>query len=219
MSRLIIGDVHGCLATLKALIAKLPHQNITFVGDLVDRGPSCVETLEFVMSHPEWDVVAGNHEYFCLDHLRHKFGRTMTQIFAPRAWKAAGGNLGAPWTEAHLDWILSLPLYREYDLYHENGRRLFVSHACPQKWSDGDWDTEALLWSRKTPVMDSERYFVFGHTPVDKAQINDRYALIDTACVFGNKLTALQFPEMVLFQQDVVDEDWGPICKSLESEA
>jgi len=40
MSRLIIGDVHGCYDELVDLFTKLPEDvPVTFVGDLVDRGP------------------------------------------------------------------------------------------------------------------------------------------------------------------------------------
>lgn len=36
----IIGDVHGCFATLMVLISKLPKGvEIIFVDDLIDRGP------------------------------------------------------------------------------------------------------------------------------------------------------------------------------------
>ena len=40
MKTLVIGDIHGCLSTLKALIAKAgPVDSIISVGDLIDRGP------------------------------------------------------------------------------------------------------------------------------------------------------------------------------------
>ena len=42
----IIGDVHGCVHTLDALIKKIPsHELLVFVGDLIDRGGQRVAKL------------------------------------------------------------------------------------------------------------------------------------------------------------------------------
>ena len=39
---------------------------------------------------------------------------------------------------------------------------------------------------------------VYGHTPVQEAIWINRTINIDTGCVFGNKLTALRYPELEL---------------------
>lgn len=45
---LIIGDVHGCLSTLKALIAKAgPVDEIISVGDLIDRGEDSLGVVQY----------------------------------------------------------------------------------------------------------------------------------------------------------------------------
>ena len=59
---IIIGDVHGCLYELKALIAKVNYHpdkdRLIFVGDLINKGPYSREVLEMVFSlHSE--VVMG----------------------------------------------------------------------------------------------------------------------------------------------------------------
>ena len=54
MSRYAIGDVQGCYAELRALIAQLKfsadRDQVWFVGDLVNRGPQSLEVLRFVRS-------------------------------------------------------------------------------------------------------------------------------------------------------------------------
>lgn len=83
MSRLIcIGDVHGCLAELDALLELLelrPGDRVAFVGDLVDRGPDTLGVLrrarELLARYPGSAVVAGNHEEKALrDHDRERPG-------------------------------------------------------------------------------------------------------------------------------------------------
>ena len=73
----IIGDIHGCADKLKGLLTQLgfrqrggvfrhPEREALFVGDLIDRGPSQIETLEIVRSMVDAGVARatmGNHEF------------------------------------------------------------------------------------------------------------------------------------------------------------
>lgn len=64
----VIGDLHGCLDELQELLQKAgvtPDKNlIIFVGDLVDKGPKNMETLNFVRDLTKQGACAvrGNHE-------------------------------------------------------------------------------------------------------------------------------------------------------------
>jgi len=62
---IVIGDVHGCLNELKALVQKLDYRqgddHIIFVGDLIDRGPYPVETVAYAMQLGAY-TIRGNHE-------------------------------------------------------------------------------------------------------------------------------------------------------------
>jgi len=70
MKTAIIGDVHGALAPLEALVAKLAFtagDRLVFVGDLVDKGPSPAGVVRFVRQLSEtapYEVILieGNHE-------------------------------------------------------------------------------------------------------------------------------------------------------------
>ena len=70
----VVGDVHGEIDALRALIAHLGYdehgdhprgRRLVFVGDLCDRGPDSVAVIELVQSLVERGVaqcIAGNHE-------------------------------------------------------------------------------------------------------------------------------------------------------------
>ena len=73
----IIGDIHGCADMLDGLLRTLGYRRKTgvfahrrrqaiFIGDLIDRGPQQVETLELVRPMVECgsaQIVMGNHEF------------------------------------------------------------------------------------------------------------------------------------------------------------
>jgi diadenosine tetraphosphatase ApaH/serine/threonine PP2A family protein phosphatase len=93
----VIGDVHGCLQELEALLVQVGPRagdRFVFLGDLVDRGPESpgvvarVRTL--LAEHPGSLVILGNHEA--------KLRRRTPE------WTALLG-------EGELDWLRTLPLY------------------------------------------------------------------------------------------------------------
>lgn len=71
---LVIGDVHGCLDELQLLIIKaneLTANNCVFIfcGDLINKGPSSKETLDFVRNlGSKAFVIRGNNEDRVLKH-------------------------------------------------------------------------------------------------------------------------------------------------------
>ena len=65
---MIIGDVHGMLQELEALVSKIaptPEDTVVFVGDLVDKGPDSAGVVRFVRELADRVpvvLVEGNHE-------------------------------------------------------------------------------------------------------------------------------------------------------------
>lgn len=70
---IVVGDVHGCLEELKALLDKVQFSpgsdRLIVAGDLVDRGPDSAGVVRFVREHGE--CVMGNHEGKLLRRARH----------------------------------------------------------------------------------------------------------------------------------------------------
>ncbi len=66
---LIVGDVHGCLDELKALLEKANYStgetSVVFVGDVCNKGPHSAATVAFCRQN-NFLCVRGNHEHSAL---------------------------------------------------------------------------------------------------------------------------------------------------------
>ena len=234
-SIIVIGDVHGCKKTLEALVKQLPHRNICFSGDLVDRGPDSAGVVRYVRGN-NWLVTSGNHEVMMSSSVLENIGvigwlknggaATLNSYKkeplkyigeSPDIWK----DLEEEIMHDDIKWMNSLPVYLEFpELKLENGRHLVVSHShvC-NVWCHKDTKEEYLkerfeeeiLWGRPHKLnqkYNQDIYNIIGHTPVKQPRIKELYSNIDTGCFHNSygELTALQFPEMKLYWQKCIDE-------------
>ena len=147
----IIGDVHGCAATLQKLLIKMDYHKISnvfqhnsrkavFLGDIIDRGPNIRETLHLVRDMVERGsakMVMGNHEYhainyctralpggnrqYLIDHNKRNF-RIIKETLKQFA------NHDKEWND-FVEWFKTLPVFLE----ESNFRAV---HAC--------WDSKMI---------------------------------------------------------------------------
>jgi protein phosphatase len=221
----IIGDVHGCLAELDALLDRLgwtpadagglrehPRgRKAIFVGDLVDRGPDVPGVLRRAMAMAGAGAalaVPGNHDMKLVRKLR---GRdvTVNHGLAESLEQLAGQPDGfADEAVTFLDRLVSH--------YVLDGGELVVAHAGMKEEMQGRGSAkvrEFALFGETTGENDDFglpiRYdwaaeyrgsatVVYGHTPVPEPEWLNRTINIDTGCVFGGALTALRWPEREL---------------------
>ena len=137
-SAFAVGDVHGCLAPLRAALGAAGFvdgggrwiagtASLWFLGDLTDRGPDGVGVLDLVMdlqrqaaeAGGEVNCLLGNHELMLLAaHLPESSNPRFSpqaeelahQMFRER-WMGNGGKEAdsARLTAGHLAWIAALP--------------------------------------------------------------------------------------------------------------
>lgn len=116
MATYVLGDVHGQLAALERLLARLRpdagHDRLWLVGDLVGRGPSSLEVLRRLRRMSEdWGermvVVLGNHDLRLLA-FAEGIGR-------PKAADLLEGVLAAPDRGELCAWLRSRPLLHRRD--------------------------------------------------------------------------------------------------------
>ena len=84
----VVGDIHGHLGTLRALIHRLrleEEDRVVLLGDLIDRGPDSAGVVEYVREHSQIIAIKGNHEQMAIQSLQS------TRIELDSVWMAKGG--------------------------------------------------------------------------------------------------------------------------------
>lgn len=151
MSTYLIGDVHGCLDELLALLAQVDfdaqQDTLWLTGDLVARGPASLDVLRYVRSlGPAVRMVLGNHDLHLLAVYagisRNKPKDRITPL------------LEAPDADELINWLRRQPV-----LQVDDELKLIMAHAgiTPQ------WDIEtAQMCAREVEsVLSSDSYPLF----------------------------------------------------------
>ena len=205
----VIGDIHGCLNTLRKLVEKIkdkyPSIELYSVGDLVDRGVFGFEVVEYIKEE-KIKFTPGNHDYMMYYFIKHP-----------------ADEIGKPWPHngyettllsynehfdklnEHLEFIIGNPLF--YNL-----EDCFISHAGISKYmrqllpknfpddisnleeiiKDNLNREEGILWTRDS-LLNIGKLQVVGHsikreiTYIEKSNV----VYIDTGAFLGNKLSAV----------------------------
>ncbi|SIN59731.1 polynucleotide 3'-phosphatase /polynucleotide 5'-hydroxyl-kinase /polynucleotide 2',3'-cyclic phosphate phosphodiesterase [Parasphingorhabdus marina DSM 22363] len=236
----IIGDVHGCADELETLLVRLGYgvswtdgepeitapegRKAVFVGDLVDRGPRSPDVLRIAKHMVDKGTalaVVGNHD----DKLkRYLDGRNVKQTHGLAETIEQLGTESQDFRQDMREWLDGLISH-----YVLDEGQLVVAHAglkeemqgrasgairsfCMYGETTGETDEYGLPvrynWAAE---YSGKAKVVYGHTPVPEAQWTNGTICIDTGCVFGGKLTALQYPEMELVEVPAEKTYYEPV--------
>ncbi|MCD6435042.1 MAG: serine/threonine protein phosphatase [Clostridiales bacterium] len=201
MKKFIIGDTHGCYSEFKELLDSLPidfkKDQLIMLGDYIDRGPESYEIIQFIKSlreqyGPEHIILLrGNHEQMAIDSFENGSNQWFNGYNATlKSFSKNNYSLSQA-----VEFFSTLPLFHEDDdfIYVHGGIRPGTSMNLQLK--------EDLLWIREDFIYSSKpllKTVIFGHTPTmhinnstNPVFLNHKIA-IDTGCVFGYALTALE---------------------------
>jgi serine/threonine protein phosphatase 1 len=219
-----VGDIHGELSKLDALLEKLPlerEDRLVFLGDYVDRGPDSrgvVDRLIALRKVQSCVFLLGNHESMFLDFL----GWRGSEYFGGDAFLMNGGERTLAsygyFDESEADKPFELPLehgkfFQDLVLHHLEGDYLFL-HAglrvdelqqTDLRYALRRARVEDLLWSRSFGDLPHRLgvTVVYGHTPRSDFAVrwNPPFSIgIDTGAVYGGPLTAIRLPDETIFQ-------------------
>ena len=215
MHTLIVGDVHGCLNELEALLveARLSPRTdqLIFVGDLVAKGPDSRGVVKLAR---KWKAksVRGNHDAHVLLYRRGKASEMRNHhlevaksldeadwkyLEAMPLWLRLPGII-----VVHAGLVPGIPLEAQEEDSLLNMRSLTPNG---KKWSKRIEGGEP--WASKWPGPER---VVFGHDAVRGLQQYPHALGLDTGCVYGKKLTALLLPANQLISVPS-QKAWSPV--------
>lgn len=206
-----IGDIHGCIAALDALLESIsPDASDTIVtlGDYIDRGPdskAVIDRLIDLKSRCRLIPLIGNHEEMMLDVIENReppyrwlqFGGVQTLD----SYGFAGDMSVIP--ETHLQF------FSELLDYYESSDHFFVHANYEAGLQLQDQSIDYLRWLKiddeLPPPHFSGRKAVVGHTHSRDAEIVEFPHLIclDTYCYGGGWLTAMDLMAGQVWQSDI----------------
>jgi len=212
-----IGDIHGCIATLDALLARLcptPDDHLVFIGDYVDRGPDSKAVIGRLLEleeaateekGPRCTFLRGNHDQMMLDYVDFPGDHDVYELWTINGGLStlnsyvADGRLVLP--EAHIEFL------RRTEFVHEMDDFVFVHAGLDPKKSIAEnlnpLDPQVALWTRAhltAKLKKWEKPVVCGHTP-QRNPANDPWLInIDPGAVYSHieglgVLTAVKLPE------------------------
>jgi protein phosphatase len=226
----VIGDVHGCARELGAILVRLGYRRrgagpfahprgrrAVFVGDLVDRGPRCLEAATIAMDMAEAGTalaVPGNHDLDLADRFAGRgvaAGPGTAVTLAQLALVSAEER--RRFRRRFAAYVASCPAHLLLD-----AGRLAVAHAGLKEEHLGrDSDTVRRFAVRGETTGDLDGYglprrvnwalayrgrafVVYGHTPVRAPETIGATLNIDTGCCYGGALSAFTWPERRIVQ-------------------
>lgn len=209
-----VGDVHGCRTELACLLDALPladEDRLVFVGDYVDRGPDSAGVLDLLTTladtRARTTFLRGNHEAMLLGFLdRDEVYEEAFLLNGGRATAASYGITGPVTPEglrraipdAHLAFLRATTL-------HYRSRRVVCVHAGVRPGiALEDQHPDDLLWIREEFLRAPhglDATVIFGHTPHSDvvAHLPGKIG-IDTGCVYGGMLSAVELPARRVYQ-------------------
>lgn len=211
MARLFaIGDIHGCLPALDALLGVIQpagDDTIVTLGDYVDRGPDSrgvIERLIDLSGRCRLIPLLGNHDQMMLEIYD---GRV--ELFIE--WLLYGGDATMQSYEAsRLDELPSehIEFLRGCRLYHETERHFFLHGNYLADVPLAEQPRDTVLWESLKARLPGPHYSgktaILGHTAQRSGEIYDLGYLkcIDTWCYGEGRLTAFEVAANQCFQAD-----------------
>ena len=197
MATYVIGDIHGEFEQLKILLETMKfndNDELYVMGDVVDRGPDPIKTLQYLMTLPNCVCIAGNHEWMALESLKlmmneipEYFIQTLdkNQVMIMFDWFHNGGKttmdqfskLSNEERQEVLDFIGEFEAYVELEI---QGRKYLLVHAGLNNFSYRkpieEYAIDDLLWTRANYQMPyyENKIVITGHTPTQTISGNDR---------------------------------------------
>lgn len=196
MATYAIGDIHGCLDALEALLETVPileDDLLVLLGDYVDRGPASAQVLDFVMELQRTSrcvALRGNHEVMMQDALAGRMD--------PQHWLQCGGTNTLmsyrSMTDRRNPELSDIPtqhvqfLENQLQPYFETATHIYVHASVFHRYELADQDEHTLYWERFEDLRPhrSGKTIICGHTAQKSGRPADHeFAICVDTWVYG----------------------------------
>ena len=206
----VFSDIHGCAKEFDELLRQLPlrkNSRLVFLGDYIDRGPDSAKVIDRILELSKSFAVTtlmGNHEKMFLDYLDSS-DSDESSLFSINGGTATLASYN-PDNNGYKIPELHLQFYRQLKYYHVDEHYLYVHAGLPDVAINDleQYPTPIeFLWLRDkfyNSTFEWDKVIIHGHTPVMQCFVSAKRINIDTGCVFGNKLTAIELPRQKIYE-------------------
>lgn len=191
------GDIHGCYEQFNQLLQKVDSYpskgkkiKLLFVGDYIDRGPDSKKVVDTIIDlqndkyQKGIEVIAlkGNHEDMMMERMAgwyHNGGYATEKSYGDKH----------PMDTEHRSF------YQGLKLFHDDGKRFFCHAGVTHEPLESN-DKMTLIWVREPFLSNKKKWsrlIVHGHTPSYTVEVKENRINLDSACVFGGKLSCAVF--------------------------
>ena len=199
-----VGDIHGQIHMLEALLERVPFQKddeVVFLGDYIDRGRDSKAVVDLLIrfrrEYPRTVFLRGNHEDMLLDYLAGG-GSYHPGVYLMNGGDATLENYRDSSGEVRLP-PEHLEFYNALEWIHASRGFIFVHAGLRPGVPIDRQDPMDLVWIREEflhAAYDFGEPVVFGHTPGWEIKNELPFYLgIDTAAVMGGRLTCVQLAD------------------------
>ena len=190
---LAVGDIHGCLDQLNALMTQVAPtlgDQVIFLGDYVDRVPASSSVIDYLIEFgralPATVFLRGNHDQMFADYLDGHEPTIFLMNGGLKTLISYQNNGQWPIPSSHRAFLEALLNFYETEDY------IFVHAGLRPGIPLAEQDITDLLWIRRefaTSDYDWGRTVVYGHTPLETPHLTETRVGLDTGCVYGRLLT------------------------------
>ncbi|MGQ4556540.1 metallophosphoesterase [Halobellus sp. GM3] len=173
----VIGDVHGCDATLERLIEAVGVTDddlLLFVGDLVRKGPASAAVIERVRGADNMLAVRGNNEEKLLRGEKSLPGLDRSALTWLRSLPVA------------ISWDGGLVVHGGVDPSQPLSEHTVDDFQTMRSPASGD-GYDGPFWYE---AYEAPPRVFFGHTVLENPIVTESAVGLDTGCVYGGSLTA-----------------------------
>ena len=202
---IFVGDVHGCVDELQALMRVVGYaasDRVVFVGDLVAKGPDSHGAVAYARELAALGV-RGNHDQRVLDYRKAQRENAPLPPLKPQHEQVVNTLVDEDWAyldalpfwlrvPAHNVLVVHAGIVPNVPLEQQHKRDLVTMRSLKADGTASPRMNDGVAWAT---AWHGPEEIVFGHDAIRGLQHHPFAIGLDSGCCYGRQLTAYLLPE------------------------